>query len=178
MVVPPTPLHIALLVLGGLLVVAGARLYPVALAAPGAIGGVALALALIPPEAPAVRLLVAGLGAAVGAIVARVIERMALRAVGALAGASAAVFALSLIPVPAPLDAAPSWAWPLVGTLVGGMIFPAVVDRLLWLLTPLVGALCLDVALGLHHDPRAVGALWVAGALVQAVTMRRRRDDG
>lgn len=157
-------------VAGLLLLLAGSRVWRVAVVAPGIIGGAAgggwigARLALPPAW-------IAGLsavGALLGALLAALVERAAMVVAGILGGIGAVAAAERLI-------ALPWWAWPL-GALVGALTFPAVWRGALVPLTAWIGAVALGHTFG-HAEPWVVLPLMAVGVFAQ-VRGDARRDSG
>lgn len=176
----PWLLRVVVGLVGFVLLVAGARVYRVALLGSAfALGAVATAVglawagqqvvALARPEIIGVGALVAGLACAGGASLA---HRVALLAIGAIAGLGVGAGVGDLVG-----GAALLWA-PLAGAVLGALMFPWVFPALLKVLTPAVGAVCLAWAAGKPDTLWLIGALWAFGAVVQLVGGRGRSGGG
>lgn len=156
--------------LGLVLVVAGKRLYPLAIMSPGLAAGAMIGLELTPGQETWVRALAClGLALVLGFLL-RQVERLAIAAAGAFVsvGATAAV---------APVAGfAAEWPVLLVAGLVGLLLFPRVYERLLVVITPAIGALCLLHALGRPQDLLALVGLTLIGVVVQLVAWGRGGD--
>jgi len=161
---------------GGLLLVAGGRLYKLAVVAPGIAGGVYAALMLPAELGPPMIAIAAVVLAIAGAILCRLLERLAVAGVGVLATAGVTQLAWPLV-----MDgqAAPWWGL-LIGGAVGLLLFPSVFKALIRWITALVGALMVSWSLGYQENPWVVGGLFLAGCIVQAASGggRRRKDEG
>lgn len=160
--------------IGGLLIVAGARWYKRGLALTAFGTGAALVAtgmvylsAWVPmaadPMIAGVAALVGGLGL-VGA--GSMAHRLAMVAAGALTGLVAGAAVVGLL-------GAPAWVG-LVGLLLGALTFPWVYKQLLKLITPAVGAACLAWALGMPDRLEVLVGLWAFGAVVQFVGEKQR----
>jgi hypothetical protein len=168
---------------GGLLLLAGGRLYRLAVVAPGVLGGVALALMLPQDLGPIVIALAAVLLAAVGALICNFLERVAVHVVGAVALAGLASVAWPpLLHEPAP------WWGLLAGGALGILFFPRVFKALVKVLTALLGALVLAWSFGVLEDSVSrwgltvqpwmiVAALFAVGLIAQVVTGRRGKAE-
>lgn len=172
----PMGLRILVGAVGGLLLIAGARVYKAGLFgscfAAGAVGaaaalafGATWVAALGRPE-------VIGLGALVSGVavagVAALAHRVALLAVGGVAGIVVGAGIGDLF------GGAGLVAGPAVGALLGALLFPWVFEWLLKLLTPAVGAVCVAWAAGRPDTLWLVVLLWAVGALVQVGLLRSR----
>ena len=158
---------------GALLIVAGARFYRVAVAAPGAILGLLLTTHFLSGLTDDTSLTIAAIGGAViGAMITGFIEKLAIRLAGAMVGAVAADIGWSL------LQSAelPIWA-PAAGALVGLLIFPSLWRVALKLITPFLGALCVAYAAGYPNHPLPIAGLTLLGALIQLRAFGSDEDD-
>jgi hypothetical protein len=152
-------------VVGGALLVAGSRLYRLALVAPGIAAGLLLGLEITAGASPEIRM-VAGLSLGViGAGVLLLVERLAIALGGAflLGGLANAV-------TPLVLPGQDAWYVPIAGAVVGLLIFPKLFRSLLFLFTALGGALCIAWAIGRPQDLPVIGGLWLAGTVIQWLT--------
>ena len=180
----PLEVRVIVGIVGGLLIVGGARAYRWGLGrisfAVGALGGLgALLLGVeltgqtIPPF---VLLFTAMVGGILVLMVAMMVHRLALVVIGFFAGATGAVAVASLF-----VDATPLWA-PIVGALSGALVFPLLFPLLLKLFTSVAGAVVVAWALGRPDNLLLIIGLWVFGVIFQALTNRRKRkkkeDDG
>lgn len=154
--------RLSLGLLGLLMLVAGKRLYPLAIVAPGLAAGVLLGLQLTAGQSDLVR----GLGCAglalVLALLLRSVERLAVAAAGAFVAVGLATALAPLV-----LPGQPQWPAQLAGGLLGLLLFPRIYERLLVVLTPAIGALCLAWAAGRHQDLLLVVGLTLVGVVVQ-----------
>jgi len=154
--------------IGGLILVAGARLYkPALLAAAFTAGGLLVVATLstageLVPSMATPGLLVAGalFGGISTAWTAHVAHRLALVLIGGLTGLTLTAALLALV------SSGPWWL-PLVGGCVGAVALPWVYTSLLKFLTPAVGAVCIAWAVGMPETPWVLGGLWAFGAAVQ-----------
>lgn len=172
----PMGLRILVGAVGGLLLIAGARVYKAGLFgscfAAGAVGA-AVGLAYSATWVDALgRPEVIGLGALVAGVavagVAALAHRVALLAVGGVAGIVLGAGVGDLI------GGAGLVAGPAIGALVGALLFPWVFEWLLKLVTPAVGAVCIAWAVGRPDTLWLVLVLWLVGALVQVGLLRSR----
>jgi hypothetical protein len=158
---------------GAVLLLAGARLYRVAVVLPGLLlglgAGIAIAnvLALAPMVAAGVAV-VAGLA---GAVAAHLVERFAVVVAGVIGGLGAAQVAWPLV-----ASAPPWWMWPLAAA-AGGLVFPLIWKVALVPLTAWIGAVVLIDAAGLPPSPLYVGGLAVVGVIVQASLGRGKKRE-
>jgi hypothetical protein len=168
---------------GGLLLLAGGRLYRLAVVAPGVLGGVALALMLPQDLGPIVIALAAVLLAAVGALLCHFLERVAIHVVGAVALAGLARVAWPpLLHEPAP------WWGLLLGGALGLLFFPRIFKALIKAITALLGALVLAWSFGALEGSVScwgvtvqpwmiVAVLFAVGLIVQMVTGRKAEKE-
>ncbi|MCB9762754.1 MAG: hypothetical protein H6739_23335 [Alphaproteobacteria bacterium] len=158
--------------LGGLLAVAGARLYPVAIMAPGFAAGIGAAVLLpveMPPEARAVLAVVLG---GIGALICRTVERMAIWGLGAIITGGATVAAWPVVMgQPAP------WWGAAVGAAAGLLLFPALFKVALKPVTALAGAFIVANALDQGQNLWLIGGVAVVGLLVQLGVGGSKDDD-
>jgi len=158
---------------GGLLLVAGGRLYTLAVVAPGIIGGVAGALWIGETAglAGSVVAVAAVVLAVAGAVLCRMLERLAVAAVGVIATAGITQLAWPLV-----MDGqiAPWWGV-LLGGAVGLLLFPGVFRSLIRWITALVGALMVAWSVGYHDNVYVVGGLFLAGCIVQAASGKGKK---
>jgi hypothetical protein len=166
-------------VAGLLLLLAGRRLYRIAIVLPGLVLGLTAGLVLggaldLPDNVVAVVAVVCG---AVGALLAGYVERIALVLAGVLAGLGAIqagwpLAAAAAASVPTSMPAVPPWwAWP-AGAVVGALLFPLLWRVAIVALTAWIGAVVLVDVAGFPADPLVVGGLAVFGMLVQTVSGR------
>ncbi len=158
---------------GLVLLVAGARLYRVAVMAPGFVLGLWLAHDHLPAMAPGWRLGITVGAGMLGALLSSGIEQLAVRLAGALlvAGLTHAVLPLAWEGVP------PWWAAPAAGFL-GLALFPSVYRRLLPLITALLGALVIAWSLGRGADLLLILGVAAVGLVVQIILGRSSGDAG
>ena len=161
------PASLVMVVLGVGLMLVGARLYRVAVVAPGLALGVLAAVYL--PLQLELRLVAGVIVGGLAALGCHMVEQGAVRAFGALLCAGLTWVALPVM-VPDP----PVWA-PAVGAAAGLLLFVRAFKALLIPLTSLGGALLVALAMGQEQQILLVGAGTAAGTLVQ-VLLRRRQD--
>ncbi len=162
-------------VAGLLLLLAGRRLYRLAIVLPGLVLGLTAGIVLggaldLPQMVTGLLALACG---AVGALLAGFVERTALVLAGVLAGLGAiqagwpatALLSTSVPAVP------PWWAWP-AGAVVGALLFPMLWRVAIVALTAWIGAVVLVDVAGFAADPLVVGGLAVFGMIVQTVSGR------
>lgn len=159
-------------IVGGVLLVAGARLYRLAIVTPGLAAGMLLGLELSAGAAPEIRLVIGLCLGICGAGVMLLAERVAISLGGALLMGG---LANALAPVLLPGQDA--WYLPAAGSVIGLFLFPRLFRSLLFVLTPLGGALCVSWAMGRPQDLPLVGGLWLAGTVVQWLTRPRDGKD-
>jgi hypothetical protein len=156
---------------GGLLLIAGGRLYKLAVVAPGVIAGVAGALWIGETAglAGSVVAVAAVVLAVAGAVLCRLLERLAVAAIGviALAGVTQLAWPLAMDGQAAP------WWGVLLGGAVGLLLFPGIFRSLIRWITALLGALMVAWSLGYHENVWVVGGLFVAGCVVQAASGKK-----
>ena len=168
----PVALRVVVGLIGGVLVLSGARFYYVGLylaAFAAGAGLVASAVAYVAPMLPVLgepmpAVVASVLGGAFLAGVTRMAHRLAMLGAGAFTGlvvGAGLVQALSL----------PVWVTG-VGVLAGAVLFPWVYEQLLKVLTPAVGAAFVAWAVGMPDQPAVLGGLWVFGTVVQVVGSR------
>ena len=159
-------------VVGGALLVAGSRLYKLALIAPGMAAGLLLGLEITAGASPQIQL-VAGLCLAiVGAGVLLLVERLAVSLGGAFL-----VGGLANAVTPMFLPGQDAWYVPVAGAVVGLLLFPRLFRSLLFLFTALGGALCIAWAAGRPQDLPLIGGLWLAGTVIQWLTRPGQKED-
>lgn len=155
---------------GGLLLLAGGRLYKLAVVAPGVLGGVAGAMwigetAGLAAPVVAVAALVLAIA---GAILCRLLERLAVHAIGAIALAGVTQLAW---PLAMDGQVAPWWGV-LLGGALGLLLFPGIFKSLIRWITALLGSLMVAWSLGYHDNVWVVGGLFLGGCIVQAASGR------
>lgn len=155
---------------GAVVLVRGARLYPLVIAAPGLALGVALGLAL--PLEPSQRAIAAVVLAALGALACRFLERVAIWGIGAVLSGTIALWAWPLFRTEPP----PSWL-AAVGAVVGLLLFPAVFRAALKPVTAALGAMLLVWSLGWQHRPLLGVALFAVGLVVQIAADRKDKGE-
>lgn len=174
----PLDPHLLALVVGVALIVLGARIYRVAVVAPGVALGVLLVVTGADVLAPGVGstrgIAIAALAmGVVGGAVFWFVERFAVATAGAaLVGGLVYVFGPALMGGPTPFYV------PLGASLLGLLLFPRVYKALLPLLTPLMGALLVGWGLERLDQPGLVLGLAIAGMLVQLIWRVLRGKGG
>ena len=154
--------EVAMLIVGCMLLLIGARVYRVIIIAPGFICGALVAKEYISGSSE-VQLIVTLVLGLVGAILFTSIEKLAISIVGALLTAGL-VFAV------APLFMATvAWYIPVVAGFLGSMVFPYIYKKALPVSTSLLGSLCLCWSVGLSADPVMIGVFWVGGIVLQLI---------
>jgi len=158
---------------GALLLLAGARLYRLAIVGPGFAAGVIVGLQVTGGASPSVQAVAALSLGVVGAVALLFLERVAVAIAGAvLCGGLADAVGPAALGGPVP------WYVPLAAALLGLLLFPRLYKALLPVLTSIIGALCLTRALDRPHDLALLGGLALVGIVVQLITRKgKRRDD-
>ena len=149
------------LALGVILVLFGSRTYKLFLMSPGAVGGVLLALKYSPTGDELTKAGIAVGAGIVGALLMILVEQLALSAVG-----GALVGGLTLAIGPQFVSVVP-WYAPTIGGLIGAMLFPTIYRRSLRIVTPIVGALAVGLALDRPEDLWLLGGLSLVGIVLQ-----------
>jgi hypothetical protein len=151
---------------------AGVRLYRVAIVLPGVLAGVFIAASLPPTWEPGSKLIVGILVSMLGGLTLFFMEKVAIRVVGAtLAGWLVwAVWPL------AATTAAPWWALA-AAAVVGLLIFPSIFPLAIQWITSALGALLGAWALGYPTNPLVILALAAVGIMYQSLTTRRGPDE-
>lgn len=163
--------RLAVALLGVLLLGWGARLYRLAIAAPGFTVGVFAGLSVSAGAGLAVQ---AGVALALGLLgggLMLALERLAVAITGAVL-VGGLVFAVGPL-----VSATLPWFAPVVGGAVGLLLFPRLYRAALRLLTPLLGALCVAWAAGRPHDLLLIGGLTLVGAVFQLARAGKRDND-
>jgi hypothetical protein len=158
-------------VVGGALLVAGARLYRLALLTPGLVAGVLLGLQITDGASPEIRLIAALSLGIIGAGLIMLAERFAIAMGGAFL-----VGGLANTVTPLLLPGEDAWYVPVAGAVLGMMIFPTLFRKLLFILTSLGGALCVAWAMGRPQDLFLVGGLWLVGTVIQWLNRPRNGE--
>lgn len=174
----PSPEHAPVLariaagLLGLLLLLRGARLYRLAVVAPGVLAGAALAVAGagalgLGPVPTVVAVVVVAIVA--GGLCA-LVEKLAVALAGVVVGVGVAQAVAPLV------VASPPWWAAVLGGLVGLVAFPALWRAVLPLITAALGALALTWAVDLHSSILALGVATGLGAVVQWATAAKDDD--
>jgi hypothetical protein len=175
----PLDPHLLALVVGMALIVLGARIYRIAVVAPGVAIGVLVVVTGAETFAPGVGsargIAIAALAmGVVGGAVFWFLERFAVASAGAaLVGGLVHVFGPALMGGPVPFYV------PIGASLLGLLLFPRVYKALLPLLTPLMGALLVGWGLERLDQPGLVLGLAIGGMLVQVIwrVVRGKGDE-
>ncbi len=159
----------ACVIVGILLLFAGSRLYRLMLVGPGFVGGVLLAHHYAPAGTDLFKMgVIVGAGL-VGAVVLHLMEQTAQRVVGV-----AIAVGVAMANAPEVFGGKPPWYLHYVAGAVGAVGFPIVYERVLPLLTALLGALALAWSIGREHDIWMIGILAFLGMAVQVIIAGRR----
>lgn len=157
--------------LGVLLLVAGKRLYRLVIIAPGLAAGTMLGLNLSEGQSPGVRFTTVGALALLAAFLLHKVERVAIASAGAFL-----TVGLARVGAPLVLDTEPPWYVFALGGALGLLLFPSLYQRLLVIITPTIGALCIAWAAGRPTDLLLVGGLILAGVVVQ-LTLGAKKSE-
>lgn len=164
------------LVVGGVLLIAGRRLFWLAVGAAGFVVALFLALRFLDPEPLWLLLGLALVAGVAGAVLAVLLQRLAVALAGFLAGGW---LGLALW-----IQLGGAEGWPALGAfLVAGVVAAilagAVFELALVVVSALIGALLIAGGIGADglFGLALVAVLTVAGSLVQTSFGRRRRDD-
>lgn len=149
---------------GLLLLVAGGRLYRLAVITPGVVAGFMLASALPGSVDAVVRVVATVVLGVLGGLLFHLGERLAVHAVGAILLAWLTWVAWSQV---AP-GAVPWWG-PAAGALGGLLLFPRLFKIMVRWVTALLGALVIAWAVGHPRNAWVVGALFLVGVVVQSL---------
>lgn len=158
---------------GLLLLVLGSRVYRLAVVTPGVMAGLWIAEQVTSDASNTVQY-AAMIGLALaGGVLAFLLERFALAIAGALMGGG-----LADAIGPHLLGPELHWAVPAVCALVGFLAMPALFERLLPLVTAVLGALALAWATGRAQDLIFIALVAAGGLLIQILLLRRgeRKD--
>ena len=158
-------------VVGGALLVAGSRLYKLALLTPGLAAGLLLGLEITVGAGPEIRLIAALSLGIIGAGVLLLVERLAISLGGAFL-----VGGLANAAVPLFLPGQDAWYVPVAGAVLGLLMFPRAFRSLLFLFTALGGALCIAWAMGSPQDLPIIGGLWLVGTIIQWLTRPKKGE--
>lgn len=164
------------LIVGGVLLVAGRRLFWLAVGAAGFVLALVVALRFLDPEPLWLLLGLALVAGVAGAVLAILLQRLAVALAGFLAGGWAG---LALW-----LQLGGAEGWPALGVfLVAGVVAAILAGALfeiaLVVVSALIGALLIAAGVGADglFGLALTAVLTVAGSLVQTSFGRRRRDD-
>jgi hypothetical protein len=158
----------AMLIVGALLLIAGARIYRLVIIAPGFVCGALIATNYV-SGSQEVKLIVTLVAGIVGAIILTKLEKLALAIVGALLTAG-------LVYSVAPFIGVVQWYVPVIAGFVGSLVFPYVYKKALPISTALLGALCIGWSTGLSQDPVMICVFWVGGIVVQTMFGGKLKD--
>lgn len=159
--------------LGLALLVAGQRLYRLAIVAPGLAAGVMAGLELSEGQPTELRVAAVAALAIVAAFLLHRIERMAVAAAGSFLAVGLARAGAPLV-----LDQAAPWYVLLGAGLLGLLLFPRLYERLLLVITPAIGAVCVAWAVDRPQDLLLIAGLTLAGTVVQLATGRGGGSGG
>ncbi len=160
---------------GALLVLAGARLYRLAVMAPGFLLGIYATTYVLNElggrvDTPIRIGMVLGVGL-LGAFLTSRIEQLAVRL-----GGSLLVAAVTHAVLPMVWPHAPGFAAPVVGFL-GLFLFPALYQRLLPVITSAIGAIALAWAAGRPQDLLMMAGVTVIGVAIQLATSGKSKKE-
>jgi len=149
------------LIVGLILVFFGSRTYKLFLISPGLVVGVLLAIEYSPTGDAAAKAGIAVGAGLVGSLLMLMVEKIALSSAGAalFSGLTLAIGPQFVRHVP--------WYAPTIAGLVGAMLFPLVYRRSLRIVTPVMGALAIVLALDRPEDLWLLGSLTVIGIVLQ-----------
>jgi hypothetical protein len=157
---------------GAVILLAGARIYPFVIMAPGFALGVALVLSLPIPMEPTTLGLAAVIAGAAGAALCRSVERFAIWGIGAVITGTAALWVWPLVrPGEAPLTVS------LVGGVLGLLLFPALFRWALKPITAALGAMLITWSLGWQHRPLLFAGLLAVGLVAQLGLSRGKTKE-
>lgn len=154
--------------LGLLLLVAGQRLYRLTIVAPGLAAGAMVGLDLAQDQSTGLRVAAAAALALIAAFLLHSVERLAVAAAG-----SFLCVGLARAVAPLVLDGAPPWYLLVAAGILGLLLFPRLYHKLLVVITPAIGALCLAWAMGRPQDLLLVLGLTLGGIVVQLALGRK-----
>lgn len=158
-------------VAGGLLLVAGARLYRLAIVAPGILGGLVFGAAVPVSNDPMTQGIYMVIVGVVGAIACHFLERVAIHAIGAVVTAGVVNAAWPLVTS----QVTPWWA-PVAAALLGSLLFPTLFKALLKGITALLGAITLAWAAGWSDRLWIMAALAAVGLAIQVGAGRKKTE--
>ncbi len=153
------------------LLLAGARVYRLAVVLPGVAGGALLGLSLTAGAPTSWQLGAAGSLALVGGVVFFLVERLAIALAGAFV-AGGAMHALGPLYWPG----GEPWYADAAAVALGLLLFPRLYRALLPVITAALGALVVAWSVGQERDAALIGAMTAVGVVVQLAFRRRRRD--
>ncbi len=158
--------------IGIILVIAGARTYKLMLLTPGFVAGVLAAVHYLPANGDLKNAGIALLVGVVGAMLLVYAERTALRVLGAMV-------MVGLVEAVAPMVMGSHVAWyvPAVAAVVGGIVVPMVIKRMLKVITPVMGALAIAWAFDRPDDLWLIGGVSLIGIVVQVIGWRGKKGS-
>lgn len=159
--------------LGVALLVAGQRLYRLAIVAPGLAAGVMAGLELSEGQPTELRVAAVAALALVAAFLLHRIERMAVAAAGSFLAVGLARAGAPLV-----LDQAAPWYVLLGAGLLGLLLFPRLYERLLLVITPAIGAVCVAWAVDRPQDLLLIAGLTLGGTVIQLAMGRGGSGKG
>ena len=158
--------------LGVLLIIAGRRLYTLTVVSPGLAVGALAGMALTRQEPLWLQLAAAAALALIAAFILHKIERLAIAAAGAFLAVGAAR-ALAPLALPGPTP----WYLLVAAGILGLLLFPRLYQRLLLVITPAIGAICVAWAAGRPTDLMLILGLTLVGVVLQLAQGRRSRSE-
>ena len=164
----------AMALIGVIILLAGARIYPFVIMAPGFALGVALVLSLPIALEPTTLGLTAVIVGAAGAALCRSVERFAIWGIGAVITGTAALW---LWPLFRPGEA--PWTVSLIGGVLGLLLFPALFRWALKPITATLGAMLITWSLGWQERPLIFAGLLAVGLVSQLGVFRGKgKEEG
>ena len=151
--------------LGAVIMVAGGKVYRLAVVTPGFVLGTMLGESVTltgDPTVATAMIVIAGLG---GALLFHFLERIAIAVIGALVGAHATGAVWPLFAGTAP------WWGVLAGSIVGSLAFPKFFRMLLLPITAIIGAVILASCFGHGQNILVIGGLALIGAIFQSTVL-------
>ncbi len=161
----------AVALLGGALLLAGARVYRLAVVLPGVAGGALLGFSVAAGAPLSWQLGAAACLALAGGALFYFVERLAIALAGAFV-AGGAMHALGPLYWPG----GEPWYADAAAVALGLLLFPRLYRAALPLLTAALGALVVAWSVGREQDAVLIGAMAAVGLVVQ-LAFRRRRGD-
>jgi hypothetical protein len=157
-------------VFGVLMLIFGDRLYRLLVMAPGFFIGGYIATFHINVGSPDAQLFVTVLVSIIGGFIMLIIEKFTVALFGALLGG---VFTVSLGNMVGGILST-EWYWPVLGALLGSILFPPLFKKNLAIITSGIGALCVAFSLGREKETLFVVGIASLGWLLQTALKYRR----